>query len=123
MKSRNTEGSSVNLLESLPIIRIILLVIIAQYPNSTGYEMMSYIQKQTNNYIIPKSGTIYSELRKMESETLVKSTLHESGRTKRKYELTKHGKVVLDQLIQVMKLKMEQVIFPIITLYEDLGDN
>lgn len=122
-RTLSTKNDDINLLESLPLIRIILLVIITHFPNSTGYEMMSYVKRHTDNTIIPKSGTIYSELRKMESETLVRSTLHESGRTKRKYKVTKQGKAILDQLIQVMKLKIERVIFPIISLYEDLGEN
>jgi DNA-binding PadR family transcriptional regulator len=114
--------SSKNLLESLPLIKILLLVIMTHYPNATGYEMMSYIQKHTNNVINPKSGTIYSELRKLESDKLVKSILYENGRKKRRYQITKKGEVNLNQLIQNVNLKVEKIIFPIISLYKGQGD-
>ena len=66
-------------MEPLPIVRALFLVFIRRHTNSTGYDLMGLISESTNGLVELKSGTVYSELRRLEGLGFVKSEQEERG--------------------------------------------
>ena len=107
-----------NPLEPLPIVRMLFLVFIKQQPHVTGYDLMGSISDFTGGRVELKSGTVYSELRRLESQGLVESTQEEEGRKRRSYVITSSGKRELTQLAEQMKMRVDSILKPLLSLIE-----
>ncbi|MHA1867019.1 MAG: PadR family transcriptional regulator [Candidatus Heimdallarchaeaceae archaeon] len=125
MKEKYTEKDENNSLlskfktiESLPITRTLILICLQKQPNSSGYSLIKSIRNLTNDLVKLKSGTLYPELRKLENEGLVISVLTEDKRKTRLYQITDEGKKKLDELINLIELRINNVLQPIINEYK-----
>ena len=66
------------------------------------------------------SGTLYSELRRLENMGLVSSEQSTTGRKQRKYEISPTGKDALEKIsIQVMD-RIEYILNPLISIIDSL---
>ena len=106
-------------MEPLPIVRALFLVFIRRHPNSTGYDLMGLISDSTNGLVELKSGTVYSELRRLEGLEFVKSVQEQEGRKRRTYEITKRGFKELDLLAKQMQLRVDTIITPLLKLIHE----
>ena len=115
------EGSkkSYRPMEPLPIVRALFLVFIRRHPNSTGYDLMGLISDSTNGLVELKSGTVYSELRRLEGLGFVTSAQEEKGRKRRAYAITKSGIKELSQLAKQMQMRVDLIIKPLLKLIEE----
>ena len=104
--------------ETLPIVRTLLLLFIQKNPDISGYSLMTKIAEFTQGFIELKSGTTYSELRKMEETSFVTSIQEEKGRKTRKYLITKEGADELKKNVSLIKLRISLILKPIIELFE-----
>jgi len=125
MKEKHSEKDENNSLlskfktiESLPITRTLILICLQKQPNSSGYSLIKSIRSLTNDLVKLKSGTLYPELRKLENEGLVISVLTEDKRKTRLYQITDEGKKKLDELINLIELRINNVLQPIIDKYK-----
>ena len=103
-------------LEPLPIVRALFLVFIQRHPKSTGYDLMGLISDSTKGLIELKSGTVYSELRRLEGLGFVKSAQEESGRRRRSYVITKSGIDELSQIAKQMQMRVDYIINPLLDM-------
>ena len=116
---RKTDNStSNNPLEPLPIVRVLFLGFIKQHPHSTGYDLMRLISEFTDGRVELKSGTTYSELRRLESQKLVESIQEEEGRKRRSYTITSAGQKELAQLVNQMKIRVESFLRPLLSRFD-----
>lgn len=106
-------------LEPLPIVRALFLVFIRRHPNSSGYDLMKLISKSTKGLVELKTGTAYSELRRLEGMGLVESTREETGRKRRSYVITDQGIESVKQIAQQMRLRVEHIINPLLSLIDE----
>ncbi|MHA1115211.1 MAG: PadR family transcriptional regulator [Candidatus Heimdallarchaeum aukensis] len=104
-------------IESLPITRTLILICLQKKPNSSGYSLIKSIRSLTNDLVKLKSGTLYPELRKLEKEGLVISVLTEDKRKTRLYQITEEGKKKLEELINLIELRISNILQPIINAY------
>lgn len=104
--------------ETLPIVRTLLLLFIQKNPDTSGYYLMTKIAEFTREFIDLKSGTTYSELRKMEEARFVTSIQEAKGRKTRKYLITKEGTEELQKNINLIKLRINFILLPILDLFE-----
>ena len=120
IKSTKVAGKSVshNPLEPLPIVRVLFLVFIKRQPNVTGYDLMGLISDFTKGRVELKSGTVYSELRRLESLGLVESTQEKVGRKRRSYTITSSGEEEVTQLAEQMKMRVDSILKPLLSLIE-----
>ena len=79
---------------------------------------MRLISEFTKGLVELKSGTTYSELRRLESQKLVESTQEKEGRKRRSYTITAAGKRELSQLAGQMKVRVESIIEPLLSLID-----
>ena len=64
--------------------------------SQTGYEIKSFVDKTTRHFWAASYGQIYSELRKLEEEGLVRGTFEPTGgRARTVFELTDTGRAAL----------------------------
>lgn len=117
--NRSSQNRSI---EPLPIVRGLILVFIRKYPKSTGYDLMRLISEFTGNLVQLKSGTIYSDLRRIEHQGLVYSVQETSGRRRRSYVITKHGLAELRQLGQQISIRVNCVLLPLMTLINEMNE-
>ena len=120
IESTKVAGKSVshNPLEPLPIVRVLFLVFIKRQPRVTGYDLMGLISDFTGGLVEMKSGTAYSELRRLETQGLVESTQEKDGRKRRSYTITSSGKKELAQLAEQMKMRVDSILKPLLSLIE-----
>ena len=114
----NDKEPSHNPLEPLPVVRALFLAFINLHPNSTGYDLMGQISRFTEGLIELKSGTVYSELRRLEKQGYVHSTQEKEGRRRRSYTITATGKEELEQLAQLMHVRVKSILMPLLSLIE-----
>ncbi len=114
----NERSVSNNPLEPLPIVRVLFLGFIKQHPHSTGYDLMRLISEFTDGRVELKSGTTYSELRRLESQKMVESIQEEEGRKRRTYTITSSGQKELSQLVNQMKKRVESFLRPILSRFD-----
>jgi len=107
-------------LEPLPIVRALFLTFIQAHPQSTGYSLMKVISDFTDGRVELKSGTVYTELRRLEKQGFVKSTQEEVGRKRRGYEITQAGEMELLELAHQMRFRINRVLNPLLALMEPL---
>lgn len=110
------------MLESIPLVRLLFLIFIKKNPNVTGYELMNLVADFSNNLIILKTGTTYTELRKLEKLGFVSSTMVLTGRKQRKYIISSDGvDFIVNNLVQV-KSRINNLLLPLIHLFEKSSD-
>ncbi len=106
----------VNLLEPLPLVRIICLAYILEHPNSTGYDIMKYYDNHSNGLVDIKSGTIYPELRLLEKQKQLSSEVKKRrGRKSRVYIITGAGKDFLQNQVEIIRLKQKYILNPLVS--------
>jgi len=116
--NENRSSASHNPLEPLPIVRVLFLGFIKRHPHTTGYDLMKLISEFTDGRVDLKSGTTYSELRRLESQKLVESTQEKEGRKRRSYTITSSGESELSQLSNQMKIRVESILKPLLSLID-----
>ena len=69
------DKSSKNLIEPLPMVRVLLLHMIEQNPKISGYSLINKISEFSNSKVELRTGTVYNELRKLlpKKNTIVKT--------------------------------------------------
>ena len=117
--NNNPSFNGKNLTESIPVVRILLLTMIYNHPDITGYEIIQKIYELTNERVKLHTGTAYTELRKLENQNYVISEQSLSGRKKRKYRITSEGRQELIFDVNHLKSRIDNVIVPIFTLIDD----
>jgi len=106
--------------DPVPLTRAIFLALICKTPSITGYELMNLVPKELNNRISFKSGTLYSELRRLETMGLVSSEQSTTGRKQRKYKISTTGKDTLKKISIQIKDRIEYILNPIINIIDSL---
>ena len=118
--SNNSKESIKSHHDPVPLTRAIFLALICKTPAITGYELMNLVPKELNNRIRFKSGTLYSELRRLESMGLVSSEQSSTGRKQRKYKITTSGKDTLNKISGQIKDRIEFILNPLISIIDSL---
>jgi len=88
-----------------------------------GYALMNKIRNADNNSMVIKSGTMYTTLRRMEKNELIKSVWEDSdiGPSKRMYDLTPLGKKYLNEKLAAISRKVP-VVQELVCFYKDTFD-
>jgi len=83
---------------------MLLLATLASGP-AHGYAMSAELRRRTNGHLAVIEGSLYPALHRLEAAGLVASSLEVAdGRRRRRYKMTKDGKVALQEEIQSWKL-------------------
>jgi len=82
---------------------------------------MKVISGFTGGELELKSGTAYTELRRLEKQGFVRSIQEEVGRKRRGYEITQAGKMELLQIAHQMRFRINRVLNPLLALMESLN--
>lgn len=107
-------------LSPLPLTRVIILTLISKFPNITGYTLMKKkVPENLHPDITLKTGTVYSELRRLEDRGKLTSKQDTSGRRERRYTITDSGLDELTQLSQQIQNRRNFVIGPLLTLIQE----
>ena len=106
------------ILRPLPIIRALFLALIMRNPRITGYEILQIVPEAINVSMKVKTGTVYTELRKLEKVGLVKSIQASEGRRKRQYEITAKGFIELKNLNIQIKTRIQSLLEPLLELID-----
>lgn len=110
-------GSKGRRLSPLPIVRVILLTLILRDPKTTGYDLMKEVSEFVGVRL--QTGTIYSELRRMEDLGLVTTQQEMGGRQKRIYVITERGRAELGRLIDQIETRVDKILLPLIKMVKD----
>ena len=116
----NSSNETMRSHDPVPLTRAIFLALICKTPGITGYELMNLVPKIMNNRISFKSGTLYSELRRLENMGLVSSEQSSTGRKQRKYKITTSGKDTLKKISIQVKERIKFILNPIISIINAL---
>jgi len=81
---------------------------------------MKVISDFTDGEVELKSGTAYTELRRLEKHGFVKSIQEEAGRKRRGYEITQAGEMELLQIARQLRFRVNRVLNPLLALIESL---
>jgi DNA-binding PadR family transcriptional regulator len=81
---------------------------------------MKVISDFTDGEVELKSGTAYTELRRLEKQGFVRSIQEEMGRKRRGYEITQTGEIELLQIAHQMRFRVNRVLNPLLVLMESL---
>jgi DNA-binding PadR family transcriptional regulator len=81
---------------------------------------MKVISGFTDGKVELKSGTVYTELRRLEKQGFVRSIQEDVGRKRRSYEITQAGEMELRQLAHQMQFRVNRVLNPLLALMESL---
>ncbi|MHA1745567.1 MAG: PadR family transcriptional regulator [Promethearchaeota archaeon] len=108
-------------LSPLPLTRVIILTLISKFPNITGYTLMKKkVPENLHPDITLKTGTVYSELRRLEEkEGMLHSEQDETGRRERRYTITEAGMQELKQLSLQIQNRRNFVIGPLLKLIQE----
>ena len=82
---------------------------------------MKVISSFTDGRVKLKSGTVYTELRRLEKQGFVRSIQEEVGRKRRGYEITQAGEKELLQLAYQMRFRINRVLNPLLALMDSLN--
>jgi DNA-binding PadR family transcriptional regulator len=107
------EITNLNDLEPVPLVRALLLALIRKTPGVSGYDLMKAVSEFTKGAIELSSGTVYTELRRLEKNNKLSSSRETTGRKRRVYSLTKQGEKELLHLIDQIKKRVEIVLNPL----------
>ena len=106
------------ILRPLPITRALFLALIMRNPQITGYDILQIVPEAINTSMKVGTGTVYTELRKLEKVGLVKSTQALGGRRKRQYEITTKGLDELKELKTQIKTRIHSLLEPLLELID-----
>ena len=86
------------------LIQLLILRILHEKP-AHGYQIMDELERITSEGYTPEPGAVYTILRRMEDRSLVVSEWEkkDSGADRRVYTLTKAGKKVLKEGLEMVK--------------------
>ncbi len=116
----NNSNESIRSHDPVPLTRAIFLALICKTPSITGYELMNLVPKVMKNRIRFKSGTLYSELRRLENMGLVSSEQSSTGRKQRKYKISPTGKDALKNISKQIEDRIEFILKPLISIIDSL---
>ena len=76
-----------------------LILRLLEIKDMYGYEMIEFLEKQSNNVFTLKAGTLYPLLHGLEKDGTVKSyeIITESARSRKYYRITNSGKQLLKE--------------------------
>ena len=77
---------------------------------------MNLVAEFSNDLINLKSGTTYSELRKLEKFKYVASSLTEGGRKRREYVINEEGEKYITIMIKKINIRIEKLLLPLIKM-------
>ncbi|MCF2138374.1 MAG: PadR family transcriptional regulator [Candidatus Thorarchaeota archaeon] len=103
-------------LAPIPLVRALLLTLILAEPGATGYDLMKRITEFTDGRVALKTGTAYSELRRLERLGFVRTNQETGGRQKRAYKITAAGKRELQELVQQIDFRISRILMPLMDL-------
>jgi len=110
--------TNLNDLEPVPLVKVLLLALIRKYPEASGYDLMKAISEFTDGAIELGSGTIYTELRRLEKTGSLRSSREKTGRRRRAYSITEQGVSELLALVNQIKMRVDVVLNPLIEFVE-----
>ena len=116
----NNSNESIRSHDPVPLTRAIFLALICKTPSITGYELMNLVPEELNNRIRFKSGTLYSELRRLENMDLVSSEQSSTGRKQRKYIITTLGKETLKNISKQVRDRIQYILSPLLSIIDSL---
>ena len=102
------------ILRPLPIIRALFLALILKNPQITGYKILQIVPEVINTSLKLKTGTVYTELRKLEKAGLVQSTQVSEGRKRRHYIITSSGLKELKDLNKQINSRIHTLLEPLL---------
>ncbi len=105
-----------NVMEPLPMVRVLLLHTINKNPKVSGYSIINLINEFTASRVELRTGTVYNELRKLEKNGLLESTQQTTSRKVRLYTISNPGLEELKRLINIIKIKIDILLQPLIDL-------
>ena len=111
------DKTSRNLIEPLPMVRVLLLHMIEQNPKISGYSLINKISEFSNSKVELRTGTVYNELRKLEKNGSLVSTQEETSRKIREYTITKEGSEELAYLMSIVNKKIKDILQPLLSSY------
>ena len=117
---KSSRSFQTDLLAPLPMTRIIVLTLIVKFPNTTGYELMQLVPKTLHPNLTFKTGTLYSELRRLEKLGKLTSIQSPTGRKQRRYTISASGKHELIQLSLQIQDRLEFIINPLVEIIDSL---
>lgn len=122
-QERDTEADEQDYspLEPLPIVRALLLLLIRDNPESTGYDLIGLTEELTEGRALLQSGTVYGELRRLENHGMLSSQRETGGRRRREYHITQQGEEELATLMQQVQIRIESVLNPLLARYSSEG--
>ncbi len=98
--------SNGNILESVPIVRTLILFLLRDNPKSSGYKLINLVKEFTDGRIELKTGTLYPELKRMVEENILIQEEQITGkRVAYLYCLNDKGEKELKKLIRAIKIK------------------
>ncbi|MHA1229932.1 MAG: PadR family transcriptional regulator [Candidatus Helarchaeota archaeon] len=107
------------LIKKVPLVSTLFLAIIEKNPGITGYDILKKINEVIKIPIEIKSGTLYTQLRRLESSGLVISEQEFSGRKLRRYKITEKGKKELLAKLEKIKTRIKYFLIPLINYIEN----
>ena len=84
-----------------------------------GYNILKQLERKTRKMLVIEEGTLYPILRKLESDGIIKSIREETGRKRKYYYMTKHGKNVFNHLAGFYS-KLTEAIAPLFDVNVEL---
>jgi DNA-binding PadR family transcriptional regulator len=84
-----------------------------------GYKILKDLTKKTNEMLVIEEGTLYPLLRKLEHQKIIDSRREETGRKRKFYSMTEHGKQVFNHLAGFYS-KLTEAIAPLFDVKVDL---
>ena len=106
-----------NLMEPLPMVRVMLLYMIERNPEVSGYSLITLIAEFSGDMVELRTGTVYNELRKLEKNGFLVSTQEKTSRKRREYTITKNGTKELHRLMSIVRKKVENILEPLTKSY------
>ena len=102
----------------VPLVRALFLTLIMKKPKITGYDILHLTPETINASIEMKTGTVYTELRRLEKFGFVKSIQSQEGRKIRHYEITSSGVEELKALKTQIRNRIKYLIDPLLELMD-----
>ena len=84
-----------------------------------GYKILKDLTEKTNEMLVIEEGTLYPILRKLEHKKIIDSRREETGRKRKFYSMTDHGKQVFNHLAGFYS-KLTEAIAPLFDVKVDL---
>lgn len=98
---------------------ILSILIQADEGQSHGYKILKDLTDRTNQMLVIEEGTLYPILRKLEEDNIIESEREESGRRRKFYKVTDHGKKIFNHLAGFYS-KLTEAIAPLFDVQVNL---